>query len=71
MDGLPLNRLESILKRYGSEVTRTSQIVRLSTHCQPLIHLLREHQHSDPLIQMDETRIQALKEPGYSATGNK
>jgi len=74
MDGLPLYRLESILKRYGGEVTRTSMaswIIRLATQCQPLIHLLREHQHSGPLIQMDETRIQVLKEPGYSTTGDK
>ncbi len=74
MDGLPLHRLESILKRYGGDVSRTSManwIIRLSIQCQPLIHLLREHQHSGPLIQMDETRIQVLKEPGYSATGNK
>jgi len=74
MDGLPLYRLENILKRYGGDVSRTSManwIIRLSTQCQPLIHLLREHQHSGSLIQMDETRIQVLKEPGYSATGNK
>ena len=74
MDGLPLNRLESILKRYGGEVTRTSManwIIRLATQCQPLIHLLREHQHSGPLIQIDETRIQVHKEAGYSPTGKK
>lgn len=74
MDGLPLYRLESILKRYGGDVTRTSMaswIIRLATQCQPLIHLLRAHQHSGPLIQMDETRIQVLKEPGYSTTGDK
>lgn len=74
MDGLPLYRLESILKRYGGEVTRTSMaswIIRLATQCQPLIHLLREHQHAGPLIQADETRVQVHKEPGYSATGDK
>lgn len=74
MDGLPLYRLESILKRYGGEVTRTSManwIIRLAIQCQPLIHLLREHQHSGPLIQIDETHIQVLKEPGYVATGKK
>ena len=73
-DGLPLYRLESILKRYGGEVTRTSManwIIRLARQCQPLIHLLRADQHSGPLIQMDETRIQVHKEPGYTATGNK
>jgi len=74
MDGLPLYRLEGILKRYGGDVTRTSManwIIRLATQCQPLIHVMREHQQTGSLIQMDETRIQVLKEKGYKATGNK
>jgi len=74
MDGLPLYRLEGILKRYGGNVTRTSMaswIIRLSVQCQPLIHLMRDHQHTGIFIQMDETRIQVLKEHGYSPTGNK
>jgi len=74
MDGLPLYRLESILKRYGGEVTRTSMaswIINLSTQCQPLIHLMRAHQLSGNIIQIDETRIQVHKEQGYIATGNK
>jgi len=74
MDGLPLYRLEGILKRYGGDVTRTSMaswIIALAEQCQPLIHVMREHQQSGFLIQMDETRIQVLKEPGYVATGNK
>jgi len=74
MDGLPLYRLEGILKRYGGDVTRTSMaswIIALAEQCQPLIHVMREHQHSGSLVQMDETRIQVLKEPGYVTTGNK
>jgi len=74
MDGLPLYRLEGILKRYGGDVTRTSMaswIIALAEQCQPLIHVIREHQQKGSLIQMDETRIQVLKEPGYAATGNK
>ncbi len=74
MDGLPLYRLESILKRYGGDVTRTSMaswIISLSAQCQPLIHLMRAHQLSGNIIQIDETRIQVHKEQGYIATGNK
>ena len=74
MDGLPLYRLESILKRYGGDVTRTSMaswIIGLATQCQPLIHLMRAHQLSGHIIQIDETRIQVHKELGYIATGNK
>jgi len=74
MDGLPLYRLEGILKRYGGDVTRTSMaswIIQLAVQCQPLIHVMRAHQHAGNLIQMDETRIQVLKEKGYVPTGNK
>jgi len=74
MDGLPLYRQEGILKRFGGDVTRSSMaswIIRLAQQCQPLVHELREHQHQGSLIQMDETRIQVLKEPGYKPTGHK
>ena len=74
MDGLPLYRLEGILKRYGGDVTRTSMaswIINLSLQCQPLIHVMRAHQLSGQIIQIDETRIQVHKELGYIATGNK
>ena len=74
MDGLPLYRMEGILKRYGGDVTRTSManwIIRLATQCQPLLHLMRDHQQTGSLIQMDETRIQVLKEKNYVSTGNK
>jgi len=74
MDGLPLYRQEGILKRFGGDVTRTSMaswIIRLALQCQPLVHVLREHQHAGPLVQIDETRIQVLKEHGYLPTGHK
>ncbi len=73
-DGLPLYRIEQQLKRYGGDITRATLanwVIALSKQLQPLINLLREAQHSGPLIMMDETRIQVLKEPGYSATGDK
>jgi len=74
MDGLPLYRQEGILKRFGGDVTRASMatwIIRLALQCQPLVHVLREHQHAGNWIQIDETRIQVLKELGYSPTGHK
>ena len=74
MDGLPLYRLETILQRYGGDISRASMahwIITLATQCQPLIHLIRAHQHSGPLIQADETVIQVHNEAGYSNTGDK
>ena len=73
-DGLPLYRLETIIKRYGGDISRATLanwMIALSKQAQPLINLLREHQHSGSLIMADETRIQVLKEPGYSPTGDK
>lgn len=73
-DGLPLYRLENIIKRYGGDLSRATLanwVVALSKQVQPLINLLREHQHSGSLIMADETRVQVLKEPNYSPTGDK
>lgn len=73
-DGLPLYRLEKILARYGGETSRATLanwIIALAKQLQPLINLLREHQHSGALIQADETRIQVLKEPDHVATSDK
>ena len=73
-DGLPLYRLENIIKRYGGEISRATLanwVIALAKQAQPLINLLREHQHTSSLIMADETRIQVLKEPNYSPTGDK
>lgn len=73
-DGLPLYRLESILKRYGGDISRTSManwVIKLSLEFQPLLNLLREHQNDYDYLHIDETRIQVLKEPGKSPTSHK
>lgn len=73
-DGLPLYRQESILARYGGELSRATLanwVIALARQLQPLIHLLRAHQHTGALIQADETRVQVLKEPGRAATSDK
>lgn len=74
VDGLPLYRQESIFKRYGGDITRATMarwMIRLSEPLQAMVNLLREHQASYDIIQMDETRIQVLKEPGYSPDSKK
>jgi len=73
-DGLPLYRLANIIKRYGGELSRATLanwMMGLSRQVQPLINLMRDHQHAGSLIMADETRVQVLKEPNYSATGDK
>lgn len=73
-DGLPLYRLEGILKRYGGSITRTTTaqwLIRLSVSLQPLINLMQEQQLEGDYMQGDETRMQVLKEPGMAPTGHK
>ncbi|HEH9402294.1 TPA: IS66 family transposase [Aeromonas sobria] len=73
-DGLPLYRLEQMLKRLGQEVSRTCManwIIRLDDVFQPLMNLLREEQNSGHYLQADETRIQVLKEDGKTAQSDK
>jgi transposase len=73
-DGLPLYGLETIIKRHGGDITRTSLanwVIRLSLELQPLINLMREHQLAYDYIQMDETRIKVLKEAGKSPSSDR
>lgn len=73
-DGLPLYRLEGILKRYGNPVSRTNManwIIRLDDAFKPLIQLIRETQNQGHYINADETRIQVLKENGRRAQSDK
>ncbi len=73
-DGLPLYRLENILKRYGGSITRTTManwMIRLTAELQPLTNLMREHQLSHNYLQADETRMQVLKEPDKAVTSDK
>ncbi|WP_151705495.1 IS66 family transposase [Nitrincola alkalilacustris] len=73
-DGLPLYRLEQMLRRLGHEVSRTNMahwIIRLDEVFKPLINLMREVQNSSDYLQADETRIQVLKEDGKTAQSDK
>jgi len=74
LDGLPLYRIEKIIRRYGGSISRATLanwMIVLGKKLHVLINLLREYQYQGSVIMADETRIQVLKESGYSATGNK
>ena len=73
-DGLPLYRLESIIKRHGADISRTSManwVIKLAKQLQPLVNLMRDYQLSYDYLHMDETRIKVLNEPGRSRTSDK
>jgi len=73
-DGLPLYRQEGILSRYGGDISRATLanwVIALAKQLQPLINLMREHQHKGSVIMADETRVQVLKEPDKPVTSDK
>lgn len=73
-DGLPLHRLEQMIRRLGHDLSRTNManwVIRLDEVFRPLIHLMREVQNSADYLQADETRIQVLKEDGKTAQSDK
>lgn len=69
-DALPLYRQSEIFKRIGIELDRSNLanwMVRCGELIQPLINLLHDHLLNRPLVHMDETTTQVLKEPGKTA----
>ena len=70
-DALPFYRQEGQFKRIGAEITRASMChwsMKIAEHCQPLLDLLQQEIRSGPLINIDETTVQVLHEPGRSPT---
>lgn len=69
-DALPLYRQCHILSRAGIDIARNTlcqQVVKAGELVQPLINLLQAHALNYPVLQMDETVVQVLNEPGRAA----
>jgi len=69
-DALPLYRQEAILRRIGVDIPRATLanwMIQAGTLVQPLINLLRDRLLAYDILQMDETPVQVLKEPGRAA----
>ena len=69
-DALPLYRQETILKRIGVELPRATLanwMIQAGHLVQPIINLLRDRLLGYDILQMDETPVQVLKEPGKTA----
>jgi transposase len=72
-DALPLARQEKILQRAGVDIPRATLagwMIQLGALLDPVIEQLRERLLVYDIVQMDETRIQVLKEAGRSASSN-
>ena len=66
-DALPLYRQETILQRIGVELPRATLaawMIKAGILIQPLINLMRDRLLGYDILQMDETTVQVLKEPG-------
>jgi len=73
-DGLPLNAIETILARYGGEITRTtlaSWMIALHLRLAPLVGRLERELLGGDYLQGDETRLKVMKEPGTAPTATK
>ena len=70
VDGLPLYRMEKVFQRINIDISRATLagwMIKSGQLIQPLINLMREEILSGPLIHMDETPVQVLKENGKTA----
>ena len=55
----------------GVEIPRSSMCgwaIKAAEQCQPVLELLHQQLLSGPLVNIDETPVQVLKEPGRSNT---
>ncbi len=71
VDHTPFYRQEKQLVRYGGEVSRTSMCnwaMKAAEACQPLLNLLQDEVLDSLFINIDETTLQVLHEPGRSPT---
>jgi len=69
-DALPLYRLERILRRIGVEISRQTMsgwVIAVALACEVYLDMLRGRIRAGPLINMDETKVQVLHEPGRPA----
>ena len=70
-DALPLYRQQKIFNRLGVDLSRATLanwMIQAAERCQPIIDLLQQEIRSGPSINIDESPVQVLKEPGRSNT---
>ncbi|MCX6115908.1 MAG: IS66 family transposase [Proteobacteria bacterium] len=66
-DALPLNRQEKIFDRLGLDLPRSTMarwMIACGKMVSPLIERLRQEIIASPVVHMDETNVQVLKEEG-------
>ena len=69
-DALPLYRQSAIFKRSGIHLDRTNLanwMIKIGQLLQPVVDRLQAHINAQPVVHMDETTCQVLKEPDKTA----
>jgi transposase len=72
-DAIPFYRQEKLFRRIGIELSRvdfSNWAVQVARQCDPLIEVFLEEIRAGPVVQMDETRLQVMKELGRDNTTN-
>lgn len=70
-DALPFYRQEKIFERIGVDINRGSMAnwaIEVARQCEPLMKLLQQEIRSGPLVNIDETPVKVMKEPGRADT---
>ena len=70
-DALPLYRQQKIFARLGVDLSRATManwVVKAAASCAPIVELLQRQIRYGPLINIDESPLQVLKEPGRKNT---
>lgn len=71
VDHIPFYRQEKQFSRLGVEISRTSMCnwaMQAAAACQPLLNLLQDTIVESSYVNIDETPVQVLKEPGRDPT---
>jgi transposase len=70
-DAIPFYRQENQFERIGVDIPRSSMCgwaIKVAYRCEPLMELLNKDIRSGPIINIDETTVQVMKEVGRSNT---
>jgi transposase len=70
-DALPLYRQQKMFTRLGIELPRATManwVLKVAARCAPIIEMLQNQIRSGPWINIDESSLQVLKEPGRKNT---
>lgn len=71
VDAVPFYRQEGQFRRLGIDISRTSMCnwaMKAAEACMPLLNLIRDEISDGDLINIDETPVQVLVEPGRDPT---